>query len=398
MDEHEAERLRSEILELINEERESSIVRLIDTLENAGDLGSSAENSFFANLLENYVHLDFSEEEAIEHWKKIVTNGHEIKKRLGRNIGIHLAVVDYFTNKTHALNSPMLIEVHVFRQTERLAMIDGLTGIFNRRYMDIILKKEFNRCDRYGKALSVCIIDIDDFKRVSDAQGHVFGDTVLREIAEMLRESIREEDIVCRYGGEEFLIILPETDAAGAMILANRVRQETKTRIFFVENNITFSAGSATYPSCAREMTELIQAADRALYQAKYSGKDRICAAMPERRKFGRYAKSWTLSLFTENGKKPITGIVTQNISLGGIQFECQVKYDIDTPVHLVFTHQEEGIPEIKAEGRITWVKRTRDIFSYGVSFLATPEIFETALIPEAAAQAHAQAHAAALK
>jgi len=390
MDEREAEYLRSEILELINEERESSIIRLMDTLERTEDLGPSEENSFFASLLENYVHLDFSEEEAIAHWIKIIDNSHEIRERLGRKIGIHLAVVDYFTNRTHALNSPMLIEVHVFRQTERLAMIDGLTGIFNRRYMDIILKKEFNRCDRYGKALSVCIIDIDDFKRVNDTQGHVFGDTVLREIAEMLRESIREEDIVCRYGGEEFLVILPETDAAGAMILANRIRQETKTRIFFVENSIAFSAGTATYPSCAREMTELIQSADRALYQAKYAGKDRICAAIPERRKFGRYAKSWSLNLFTENGKKPITGIVTQNVSLGGIQFECQVKYNIDTPVHLVFTHQEEGIPEIAAEGRITWARRNRDIYSYGVSFLAIPDIFESTLIPESAVHANA--------
>ncbi len=388
MDERETERLRSEILELINEERESSIIRLMDTLENSEDFGPESTDSFFANLLENYVHLDFSEEEAIEHWARIIDNAREIKERLGRKIGIHLAVVDYFTNRTHALNSPMLIEVHVFRQTERLAMIDGLTGIFNRRYMDIILKKEFNRCDRYGKALSVCIIDIDDFKRVNDTQGHVFGDTVLREIAEMLRESIREEDIVCRYGGEEFLVILPETDATGAMILANRIRQETKTRIFFAENGITFSAGTATYPSCAREMTDLIQAADRALYQAKYAGKDRVCAALPERRKFGRYAKSWSLNLFTENGKRPITGIVTQNVSLGGVQFECQIKYDIDTPVHLVFTHQEEGIPEIEAEGRITWAKRTRAIYSYGVSFLSTPPIFEAALIPETAAHA----------
>jgi diguanylate cyclase (GGDEF)-like protein len=339
-----------------------------------------AQGDFFSGLLENYVHLDFTEEEAIEHWRKITENADELEKKLGRAVGIHLAVVDYFTNITHAMRSPMLVEVRVFRQTERLAMIDGLTGIFNRRYMDIILRKEFNRCDRYGKNLSVCILDIDNFKQINDTRGHVFGDTVLKELANMLRESIREEDIVCRYGGEEFLLILPETDAQGALILSNRIRDEMKTRNFFAEHGVTFSAGTATYPSCAREMTELILAADRALYQAKYSGKDRVVPAIAERRKFGRFEKSWEVSVFAGTGGTPISGIVTQNISLGGAQFECAVNYPIDTEIRIVFENQEPDIAEVAVSGHISWVRRMRDSFVYGVSFSETPEVLEATL------------------
>lgn len=371
--------LRGNIRSLIDEEKTISMEELLSAPDSyEGDLGLAS--TFFARLLENYVHLDFTEEEAIAHWRAIVDNSFVLKEKLGRPIGIHLAIVDYFTNINHVLSSPMLVEVHVFRQTERLAMIDGLTGIFNRRYMDIILKKEFNRCDRYGKAFSVCILDIDDFKAVNDTKGHVFGDQVLRELATHLHDSVRDEDIVCRYGGEEFLAILPETDTKGAIVMANRLRSEMKTKKFFRENGITFSAGTATYPTCAKDLVSLVQAADHALYEAKASGKDCVIPANIERRKFGRYAQPWDLVIYSQNGDRQITGIVTQNISLGGIQFECPVRYDIDTLLHLVFTNPDGDNEQIEIEGRITWVRKNRASYAYGVNFTSIPETFELKL------------------
>jgi diguanylate cyclase (GGDEF)-like protein len=375
------ESLRARIIALMSEERGSGEDSHVATVSIAD--GKEASEVFFSSLLENYVHLDFTEEEAIEHWKNIIGKADALRKELCRGVSIHLAIVDYFTTVTHALNSPMLVEVRVFRQTERLAMIDGLTGIFNRRYMDIILRKEFNRCDRYGKNLSVCILDIDNFKLINDSKGHVFGDQVLRELANLLRESIRDEDIVCRYGGEEFLIILPETDAQGAQILANRIRDEMKETEFFAKYNVTFSAGTATYPSCAREMTDLVLAADRALYQAKYDGKDRVVPAKAERRKFGRFEKSWEVSIFAGTENEPISGVMTQNVSLGGAQFECAINYPIDTDIRLVFTSQEPDLDEVEVEGHITWVRRARESFIYGVSFNETPEFFEATLVKQ---------------
>lgn len=346
--------------------------------------GESLEPFSFSGLLETFVHLDCTEDEAILHWKGILDNVGILEKKLGRKVGVHLAMVDYFTGVNHIMDSPLLVELRVFRQTERLAMIDGLTGIFNRRYMDIILKKEFNRCDRYGKSLSVCIIDIDNFKAVNDTKGHLFGDIVLREIAELIKDSMREEDIICRYGGEEFLAILPETNAVGARTLAERIRAALKKDTFFVEHGITFSAGTATYPVSAVDMVGLVHAADKALYQAKYAGKDRVVSAAPERRKFGRYQHSWGLDIYTKDEKKSAQGVITQNVSLGGIQFDCATKYPVDSRLNLIFTNLDSESPnrsEVRASARITWIKRHEGGYSYGVSFVDPPEtLFEAKL------------------
>lgn len=339
-----------------------------------------SETNPYARLLENFIHLECTEEEAIQHWEKILENAQILKEKLGRNVGIHLAIVDYFTNINQLLSNPILIEIRVYRQTEQLAMIDGLTSVFNRRYMDIVLKKEMYRCERYSKSMSVILMDIDNFKKINDTRGHVFGDHVLKELAIVLKEVVREEDIVCRYGGEEFLLILPETEVEGALFLAERIRLNLKSRQFFSENVITFSGGTATYPGAAKDEEDLLKAADRALYQAKAAGKDRIFAAEADRRKFGRYSHSWDVAIIQKNNNKQIAGIVTQNISLGGIQFECPERYAIDTALHLFFTHLDSTVPQIETEGRITWVKKIQKSYIYGVTFIDITDVFKAAL------------------
>lgn len=374
MTKEENESLCTNLLSLINDETgihpnvyPSNINEILHTQD--------SERSPFSSLLELFVHLEFTEEEAVNHWKSIIENGKILKTKLERNIGIHLAIVDYFTNINRMMNAPILIEIHVFKQTEKLAMIDGLTGLFNRRYMDIVLKKEFNRCERYTKNMSVCLLDIDNFKHINDSRGHSFGDLVLKELAVMLKDTVREEDFVCRYGGEEFLIILPETDEAGVQNYAERLRLEEKKRPFFVDNKITFSGGMATFPNAARAVTDLVDAADRALYKAKFAGKDQILKADTERRKFGRYIHSWSLDIFQKKSPRPITGILTQNVSRGGIQFECPVPYSVDTSLDLVFANIDKTVPNIEAKGRITWIKKIPESYVYGVSFVDTDAI-----------------------
>jgi len=248
-----------------------------EALENRG----KAPGTFFSSLLSNFVHLEFTEEQAVFHWKKILENSEKLRSNLGRPVGIHTATVDYFTNLMHLMSSPLLIEQQVFRQTEQLAMIDGLTGVFNRRYMDTMLKKELNRCERYTKEFSICLIDIDNFKKLNDSYGHQAGDAILVEIAASIRDSVREEDVVCRYGGEEFLVILPETNIYGARVLANRIRQYSSESALLVQYEVTFSAGIASYPHNGLTVESLVGAADLALYQAKYNGKDRVEEAAP---------------------------------------------------------------------------------------------------------------------
>jgi len=144
------------------------------------ELVASDADHFFSKMLMIFVHLEFDEEEARLHWERILVNSRQLSIQTGREIGLRVAILDYFLNINRLLNNPMLVEIHLFKQTERLAMTDGLTGLFNRRYFDVNLGKEIRRSIRYRKELSVAIIDLDNFKQLNDTRGHVFGDLVLK--------------------------------------------------------------------------------------------------------------------------------------------------------------------------------------------------------------------------
>lgn len=162
---------------------------------------------------------------------------------------------------------------------ERLAMIDFLTDTYNHRYFSARLEEEFNRAIRYSLSLSCILLDIDDFKWVNDTYGHRRGDTILREVASVIKGTIRKTDFLARYGGEEFVIILPQTDLAGAYQEGERIRQAVRSHSYGETNQtkrITLSLGVAAFPGRAiATVDDLIRAADSALYQAKRQGKDR---------------------------------------------------------------------------------------------------------------------------
>jgi diguanylate cyclase (GGDEF)-like protein len=165
---------------------------------------------------------------------------------------------------------------------ERQALVDGLTGLSNRRQAEDALESELSRAQRFGGPLAFVLADLDDFKRVNDRFGHPTGDIVLREFAEVLRDSVRDIDVAARWGGEEFALLLPGTDAAGAAHVAERVRRTfAETTILSTEGapiRITASFGVAAYPLAASEEA-LVAAADGALYEAKRGGKDMVVTA-----------------------------------------------------------------------------------------------------------------------
>ena len=170
------------------------------------------------------------------------------------------------------------------RQTIELAVTDGLTGLANRRYLDNHLKVVFNRAVARARPLSVCITDIDRFKHVNDTFGHDAGDEVLREFASRLRSTVRGADLACRYGGEEFVVVMPDTDAAAAAIIAERLRHIIENEPFVLRSsgavlNITASVGVACNTSGAETPEWLLKQADRALYEAKTSGRNKVVAA-----------------------------------------------------------------------------------------------------------------------
>jgi two-component system cell cycle response regulator len=170
------------------------------------------------------------------------------------------------------------------RQTIELAVTDGLTGLSNRRYLDNHLKVLFNRAAARSKPLSVCITDIDRFKSVNDAYGHDAGDEVLKEFAARVRSTVRGADLACRYGGEEFVVVMPDTDAMSAGAIAERLRSIIESQPFHLKTagimlNITASLGLACSTQGAETPEQLLKQADRALYEAKNGGRNRVVAA-----------------------------------------------------------------------------------------------------------------------
>jgi diguanylate cyclase (GGDEF)-like protein len=169
----------------------------------------------------------------------------------------------------------------LYHLTKRLAVTDELTGLHNYRFFQQRLHDELDRARRYDKDLSLLMIDVDNFKGFNDAHGHVAGDVALREVGDVMRRSVREVDVVCRYGGEEFAVLLPETDPAGAFVVAEKMR-EAVSRFGFANTdgerteNLTISVGLASYPMHADDRETLLRHADGALYRAKHSGKDRV--------------------------------------------------------------------------------------------------------------------------
>jgi diguanylate cyclase (GGDEF)-like protein len=167
------------------------------------------------------------------------------------------------------------------KELAELAVHDELTGLYNYRYLQGRLTEEFKRAERYHDPLSCTMIDIDHFKEINDKHGHVFGDTVLKQVAEILKSAVREVDVVARYGGEEFLLLLPSTHFNGSLTVAERIWRAVAARAFGAGGTttpLTVSMGIAFFPSRdVKTRDELLKFADQALYQAKREGRNRIC-------------------------------------------------------------------------------------------------------------------------
>lgn len=174
------------------------------------------------------------------------------------------------------------IESKYHEEIYRLTTIDGLTQAYNRRYFMETIERELNRALRYGRLLSLVMFDIDRFKRINDTYGHLAGDYVLREIAGIVSQNIRREDVFCRYGGEEFSLILPEIDRESAYQVCEKLRQKVEQHPFVFANEnipVTISLGIRTTADGDQgsNVTQFIADADARLFDAKQQGRNRTC-------------------------------------------------------------------------------------------------------------------------
>lgn len=169
---------------------------------------------------------------------------------------------------------------HYVERVKQLAYLDGLTGIFNRRFFELRIMEEIERARRYGNGMAVIMADIDHFKLLNDEFGHLLGDEVLRQVSSLFHQQLRKIDVVCRYGGEEFGILLTQTSVQHAMSVADKLRKIVESWQFpGVPRTVTISAGVAAYPEHGTTRDELVRAADTGLYGAKQDGRNKVWAA-----------------------------------------------------------------------------------------------------------------------
>jgi diguanylate cyclase (GGDEF)-like protein len=178
------------------------------------------------------------------------------------------------------LASLSIASLNLKAKLEMQSIRDGLTGLFNRNFMEIALERELHRAARQGNSLAVMMLDVDHFKTLNDTFGHEAGDVVLREVAECFRRSLREEDVICRYGGEEFVVIMPDATEETATRRAETIRNavsEIRTHLRGeLVGAITVSVGIAMYPDSGKDGGNLIQLADGAMYRAKHAGRNQV--------------------------------------------------------------------------------------------------------------------------
>jgi diguanylate cyclase (GGDEF)-like protein len=240
------------------------------------ELKGARGDVFYSDLLYAISHHYFAPEIAQEIWKKVLSHKLTMSHAVGRNVRVTVATLDYLSNITGELKSFTLISEARVAEIVNLSMRDGMTGLFNHSTCYELLELEFKNHRRYGVGVGLILLDIDNFKLLNDTCGHQKGDSVLNELARMLDEETRDSDICCRFGGEEFAVILPFTnDPREAREIAERVRSGVM-KMPCGGNKITISAGVALCGGSTRTPRSLVEKADRALYQAKSSGKNRV--------------------------------------------------------------------------------------------------------------------------
>jgi diguanylate cyclase (GGDEF)-like protein len=231
-------------------------------------------HGLYSDILFTISHEYFDPEEARHLWKQILDHKKRLSQQLGRDAGVAVAALDFLTNVRREIDTASVIRSGKMARVAEVALLDGLTGLLVHSTFLRRLEEELRRAARYGESLALLLLDLDDFKDVNDRRGHQAGDRALEQVGAILGRTARETDVVGRYGGEEFGMVLPRTDPREAGEVAERLRQGIEG-VFRDDLGLTASVGLAGYPEHGTDRRRLIDAADDALYRSKQDGKNR---------------------------------------------------------------------------------------------------------------------------
>jgi diguanylate cyclase (GGDEF)-like protein len=244
---------------------------LVETIEG---LDESSRGQFLRQFLRIIAQTELSEAQSNECWQRILQRRGELAGSFGKPVSLRTAMVDVLASAS-VLRVPVLIEYEELKKLQINAATDALTGLYNRRLFDEYCDKELNRTKRYGQQLAIVILDLHRLKEVNDRYGHLQGDKVLQLAAATLRKTLRASDFAFRIGGDEFALLLPQTDPEQAGTLCRRVRSqyEAEVRTLQLSVEITLDFGVAVHPQDGDQKSELLRIADERLYELKHAGR-----------------------------------------------------------------------------------------------------------------------------
>jgi diguanylate cyclase (GGDEF)-like protein len=298
--------------------------------------------------------IDMPPKQCAAHWEGFLLHRKTLAQRLGRNLDLTAALCDYLRFSTSLLNHPRLIDAGHFEEMLEGSINDKLTGLFNRRYFDEIFSQQVALAERYRNDFTILFLDIDDFKELNDTYGHLAGDRALAAVAQIIAREKRTSDVAARFGGEEFVVLMPHTDNISGFVFAERLRLEIEAmRIPFedVTLNLTVSGGIASFPLNTENPRQLVQLADSAVYLAKGAGKNTIAHYKEEKRRYLRVKIQQPVLVKELDFHDTATFSGTsKDIGIGGILFEndtplplgalitVQLAVNEDTPLLLIGT------------------------------------------------------------
>jgi len=356
--------------------------KLIRELDKIAADGGGLTYSIFFNVL---THIDFSPQKAQAYWRAILDHRRFLMQMLGRAVHLRTAICDYFCAVDKSLENPVFIDIHVFENKLKSLNYDSLTSLHTRSSMDETLARELARAKRYENELCLLFFDLDDFKRINDMFGHLAGDMVLKDVSRIIKSEIRTEDSAARYGGEEIVVVLPQTGKLDGLLIAERIRKRVAELVLEYETkkiHTTISGGLSSFPIDAENVSDLLKFADNAMYQAKISGKNNIAVYSQNKRRYLRID-------FFENihvrqvGFNKNAGELTarsKNISKSGILFERRERFEIGAKVQLMIPVPENA-DAIVVLGRVVRVEMLPGgSYDIGVSFLELDQAAKTEL------------------
>lgn len=254
---------------------------LVDTI---ATLDEPPRGQFLQSFFRTVAQLDLTAAQALEYWGRILDRRRETTERTGKKASLKSAMVEVLASGD-LLRVPILMEYEDYKRLQINAASDPLTGLYNRRLFDEYFDKELNRASRYGQHIAIVILDLRKLKQVNDRFGHLQGDQVLQMAASTLRKTVRASDFAFRIGGDEFALLLPQTDPEQAVTLCRRIRAiyETEIRPLNVGGEVTLDFGIAVHPEDGSQKRDLMSLADARLYELKHGAQGAPRAVSAER-------------------------------------------------------------------------------------------------------------------